>query len=72
MIEPEDIVTAARKLSPAARLKVVEEILDSVDVADATVDAAWAREAEDRVAAYRRGDLRALSLSDVLARYAKT
>jgi hypothetical protein len=32
-------------------------------------DALWAREAEDRLAAYRRGEIKALPLNDVLGKY---
>ena len=47
----------------------MEHILESLDASDATVDKAWAKEAEDRLAAYRRGELEALGLADVLAKY---
>lgn len=59
----------AAQLPPAERLVLVERILDSLDVPDPTLDALWAREADDRLAAYRRGEIRALPLSEVLAKY---
>ncbi len=60
---------AAKNLPPSDRLELVEHILESLDASDATVDKAWAKEAEDRLAAYRRGELEALGLADVLAKY---
>ena len=33
------------------------------------LDAQWAKEAEDRLAAYRRGEVRAVPLADVLTKY---
>ena len=57
------------KLPPAERMQVVERILDSLDQPDATLDALWATEANDRLAAYRRGEIKAVALSDVVAKY---
>lgn len=37
--------------------------------ADPTIDRLWAREAVDRVAAYRRGEPAARDLSDIVAKY---
>ena len=50
-------------------MEVVERILDSLDQPDAALDALWAKEADDRLAAYRRGEIKALALSDVIAKY---
>jgi hypothetical protein len=44
-------------------------VLDSLDPADPEIDRLWAREATDRVAAYRRGDLAAKDLNDIVAKY---
>ena len=35
----------------------------------AKVDALWKKEAEDRLAAYRRGEIKAVPLQEVLAKY---
>ena len=56
-------------LPPTERMEVVERILDSLDQPDAALDALWAKEADDRLAAYRRGEIKALALSDVIAKY---
>jgi putative addiction module component (TIGR02574 family) len=60
------------QLPPAERMEVVEHILDSLDQPDASLDALWAKEADDRLAAYRRGEVKALALSDVIAKYQVT
>ena len=57
------------KLPPEERMEVVERILDSLDEPDATLDALWATEAGERLAAYRRGEIKAVALSDVIAKY---
>ena len=57
------------QLPPEERMQVVERILDSLDEPDAALDALWAKEADDRLAAYRRGELKAVALSEVFAKY---
>jgi hypothetical protein len=59
----------ARELSPADRIALVEEVLDSLDSADPAIDDLWIREAKDRLMAYRRGDLAAKDLSEIVAKY---
>jgi putative addiction module component (TIGR02574 family) len=62
----------ARKLTPAERLELVDDLLTSLDEADPDIEALWAKEAADRLAAYRRGEITAVSLQDVLAKYRVT
>ena len=57
------------QLPPEERMEVVERILDSLDQPDAALDALWAKGADDRLAAYRRGEIKAVALSDVIAKY---
>jgi putative addiction module component (TIGR02574 family) len=59
----------AKALTPSERVALVEDVLDSLDAVDPTVDQLWAAEAADRLAAYRRGDLAAKDLGDVVAKY---
>lgn len=56
----------ARELPPADRLRVVDDILSSLDETDDAVDRLWAKEAEDRLSAWRRGEIRDVPLEDVL------
>ncbi len=66
----EALSAQAVQLTPAERMEVVERILDSLDQPDTTLDSLWAKEADDRLAAYRRGEIKALALSEVIAKYA--
>ena len=59
----------ARGLSPDERLELVDDLLASLDAGDPKIDALWAKEAEDRLAAYRRGEIKAIPLQEVLAKY---
>lgn len=70
MTQAAEVLSAqAAKLPPEERMEVVERILDTLDPPNAALDALWAKEATDRLAAYRRGEIEALALSDVIAKY---
>ena len=58
----------ARALPPQDRIALVEDVLDSLDRADPNIDQ-LAQEASDRLAAYRRGELAARDLRDIIAKY---
>ena len=59
----------AQALSPTERVALVEEVLGSLDKPDPAIERLWIKEAADRLAAYRRGDLSARDLSDIAAKY---
>ena len=59
-------------LPPEERIALVEHIFDSLDEPDTSVDALWAKEADDRLTAYWRGAVRAVALSDVITKYQVT
>jgi putative addiction module component (TIGR02574 family) len=67
--EARTLIEKARALPPEDRIALIEDMLDSLDRADPAVDQLWAREAADRVAAYRRGEVAARELGDVVAKY---
>ena len=58
-----------RALSPRDRIALVEDVLDSLDQADPNIDRLWTAEASERLAAYRRGEMKANDLRDLLAKY---
>jgi putative addiction module component (TIGR02574 family) len=61
----------ARELSPEDRVALVEDVLDSLDRADPAIDRLWAKEARDRLTAYRNGEIAATDLSDIIAKYSR-
>jgi putative addiction module component (TIGR02574 family) len=63
----EDILEVARRLPATERAALVDELLRSLDKPDAEVDALWAKEAEERLAAYDRGDIEAIDAEVVFA-----
>ena len=63
------IFDQASQLPPEERMFLVDQILDTLDERDSLLDAQWAQEAESRLAAYRRGEFQAITLSEVIAKY---
>jgi len=43
--------------------------LDTLDEPDSSSDAKWAQEAQSRMEAYRRGEVQAIPLNEVIAKY---
>jgi putative addiction module component (TIGR02574 family) len=63
------ILAEALELSPTERAALVEELLSSFDFpARKEIDHLWSKEAEDRIDAYERGELRATPAKDVFDR----
>jgi len=60
-----ELATMAAKLAPSDRLQLVETILATLDKPDPEISAAWSAEAQDRLAAYRRGELEVVDESEV-------
>ena len=65
----EALSAQAAQQPPAERIEVVERILNSLDQPDAALDTIWPSGAYDRLAAYRRGEIKAVALIDVIAKY---
>ncbi|MEY3748010.1 MAG: hypothetical protein RL194_1469 [Pseudomonadota bacterium] len=63
------IVEQAAKLSANEKIELIDALLATVDKPDAEIDTLWASEAESRLAAYQKGELQALDLNQVLAKY---
>ena len=50
-------------------MALVDQILDTLDERDDSLDAQWAQEAEYRLAAYRRGEVQAIPMNEVIAKF---
>jgi putative addiction module component (TIGR02574 family) len=61
----------ARKLSPDERIALIEDLQRSLVPTDPEIDHAWAEEARDRLSAYRRGEIEAITLEEVIASLTK-
>jgi len=57
----------AMKLPALERAALVEGLVESLDKPDPALDALWLKEAEDRIAAYRAGELQAVDAQEAFA-----
>ena len=64
-----EVIEQARQLPVLERIEVVEALLATIDEADAEIDHLWAGEAEERLAAYQRGEIEAVDMEEVLAKH---
>jgi putative addiction module component (TIGR02574 family) len=69
----EHILAEALELPPVERAELVESLLFSFEFQSRkAIDALWAREAEDRIDAFDRGEMTAIPAEDVFAEIEKT
>ena len=64
----DELLKQAKALPPAEKLELVEALLSELDRPDDSIDAAWAAEADERLEAYRKGEIRAIPLAEVLVK----
>jgi len=69
MALPNKILKEALTLKPAEKAELIDKLLSSLDKPDAEIDKLWAEEAENRIDAYERGEIKAVALEKVLERY---
>jgi len=62
-----DIERQARELAAEERAKLAETLIESLHSPLADIEAAWAKEIEDRVTAFDRGEMQAYAAEDVFA-----
>jgi putative addiction module component (TIGR02574 family) len=63
----EEIEQNARALPAEERARLAESLLESLHLPISDIEAAWAKEVEDRVAAFDRGETSAYAAEDVFA-----
>jgi len=63
------LIDQALELPARERAIVAEQLLLSLDQPSPEIDAIWASEVEDRLAAYEKGEVEAVHLSDVFGKY---
>jgi putative addiction module component (TIGR02574 family) len=64
----EAIMNAALALPPEERASLAERLLDSLQTEQQEIDRCWTEVAEKRLAAYRRGEVRAVPADEFLQR----
>lgn len=63
----DELSRKARQLSPEERVRLAEELLSSVQEADAEVDAAWDEEIRHRLAEIENGTAKLVPAEEVFA-----
>lgn len=69
MITTNSILKGALELRPSQKAELIDKLLSSLDQSDKEIDELWAKETEDRIDAYDRGKIKAVSLEKVLEKY---
>ena len=65
----EEVAAEALELPLTARAELASRLLDSLEeLSEEESDALWAEEAEQRYAAYKRGDIKAVPAEQVFAK----
>jgi putative addiction module component (TIGR02574 family) len=68
--EKEQLLKQVLQLPPLDRAEFVEVLLSSFEFPSRkSIDALWAKEAEDRLDAYERGDIQAIPAQEVFAKF---
>jgi putative addiction module component (TIGR02574 family) len=69
MASSKEILKGALNLTPAQKAELIDKLLSSLDKPDRELDELWAKEADDRLEAYDKGKLRAVSISEIIEKY---
>ncbi|MBL8265853.1 addiction module protein [Steroidobacter sp.] len=71
MPSTKSLLAEALQLPANERAALVENLILSLDKPDASLDAQWLKEAEDRLNAYRAGELAAVDAAEVFSELGK-
>ena len=60
-----ELLEQALTLNVNERTKLIDELFKSIDKPDEEIDQIWADEADKRLEAYRKGELKAVPMEDI-------
>ena len=69
LADTKQILQSALALPDVDRAVIVESLLTSLDQPDAVIDESWAAEAEERLAAFDAGQMKAIPAADVFEEF---
>jgi putative addiction module component (TIGR02574 family) len=69
MANADKILKDASTLSPSEKAQLIDKLISTLDKSDKEIDELWAKESEDRIDAYEQGELKAITIKDVLRKY---
>jgi putative addiction module component (TIGR02574 family) len=60
-----EVLEQALELKVNERSKLIDELLKSIDKPDVEIDQIWSDEADKRLEAYRKGEIKAVPMEDI-------
>ena len=69
MTTTDNVFKEALTLKPSEKAQLIDKLIYSLDKSDKEIDKLWAKEVEDRIDAYDKGKINAISLEKVLNKY---
>ncbi len=69
MTIPNEMLKETLTLPPTEKAELIDKLISSLDEPDKEIEKLWAKEAESRIDAYEQGEIKSLSLRDVLEKY---
>ena len=63
------IFKEALKLNPSEKAQLIDRLISTLEKPDNEIDDLWRKEAESRIDAYEIGEIKAISLEEVLEKY---
>jgi putative addiction module component (TIGR02574 family) len=66
---PIELLQKVLRLKPSQRVALVDQLIASLDTPDKEIDTLWAQEVESRIDAYEQGQLKVVTLEQVLEKY---
>jgi len=69
MIKEQKLIEEIMELSPSKKAKIINKLLNSLDKPDKEIDEKWKKEVEDRIDAFEKGEIKSVSLEQVLQKY---
>jgi putative addiction module component (TIGR02574 family) len=61
----EQVLAEALSLPPSERAELAEQLFSSLDISQNDLDRLWAKEADSRIDAYKRGQIKTISAQQV-------
>ena len=71
MTNKEKLLEEALALTPKEKAEIIQELIQSMDHPDADIDELWKIEAESRIDAYEREELKTVSVEEAINKYKK-
>lgn len=69
MVTPNKVFKDALELNPEQKAELIDRLMESLNPVDPQLNLLWEKEVESRIEAFKRGEMKAVPLEDVLQKY---